>query len=244
MRVLILGGTHEARRLATKLALDARYEPLLSYAGRTENPELPGDVACRVGGFGGAEALGVFLARFDALIDATHPFAAQISANAVVAARAADVPLLRLVRPAWPREDTWVEVASMRAAAQALGDAPKRVFLTIGRLEVGAFKHAPQHHYVVRAVDAFEPDLPDAKVIAARGPFRLDDERALLERERIDVLVSKNAGTPATYDKLRAARERKLPVIMVARPVLPDAPEVATVEEAEAWLRHGSERGE
>jgi precorrin-6A/cobalt-precorrin-6A reductase len=243
MRVLILGGTLEGRRLATMLALDARFAPLLSFAGRTEHPELPSEVACRVGGFGGAQGLSAFLSRFDALVDATHPFAAQISANAVIAAGDANVPMLRLVRPAWPRQDNWIEVRDMREAADAIGGAPRRVFLTIGRLEVDAFRRAPQHHYLVRAVDAFDPGLPDAKVIAARGPFRLDEERALLERERIEVLVSKNAGTAATYDKLQAARERDLPVIMVARPVLPDAHEVSTIEAAMQWL-HGRERGE
>ncbi|MET0283601.1 MAG: precorrin-6A/cobalt-precorrin-6A reductase, partial [Polyangiales bacterium] len=137
MRVLILGGTLPSRQLASKLALDPRFAPLLSFAGRTENPELPSDVPCRVGGFGGVEGLRAFLADFDALIDATHPFAARISANAVHAAREANVPLLRLVRPAWPREDSWTEVADMQAAARALGETPRRVFLTIGRLEVG-----------------------------------------------------------------------------------------------------------
>jgi precorrin-6A/cobalt-precorrin-6A reductase len=248
MRVLILGGTLPSRQLATALAHDARYAPLLSYAGRTENPVLPGDVPCRVGGFGGAEGLRAFLADFDALIDATHPFAARISANAVRAARAANVPLLRLVQPPWPHEDNWLEVADMQAAARALGPLPRRVFLTIGRLEVGAFQLAPQHHYVVRAVDAFDPGLPSVQVITARGPFRLDDERALLARERIEVLVSKNAGTHATHAKLLAARERALPVIMVARPLLPAADEVSTVEQALRWLAracvHGSERGE
>ncbi len=241
--MLILGGTLPSRQLATRLAHDPRVQPLLSLAGRTENPSLPGDVPCRVGGFGGVEGLTDFLRGFDALIDATHAFAAQISSHAVVAAQAANVPLLRLVTPPWPREDNWIDVPDMQAAARALGSEPKRVFLTIGRLEVGAFQLAPQHQYLVRSVDAFDPGLPHATVLTARGPFRLEDERALLERERIDVLVSKNAGTRATYDKLHAAREASLPVIMVARPVLPPAHEVSSVERAVAWL-HGSERGE
>jgi precorrin-6A/cobalt-precorrin-6A reductase len=243
MRVLILGGTLPSRQLASRLAGDARYAPLLSFAGRTENPELPRDVPCRVGGFGGVQGLRAFLADFDALVDATHPFAARISANAVHAAREAQVPLVRLMRPAWPREPTWTEVPDMQAAARALGATPRRVFLTIGRLEVGAFQLAPQHHYLVRSVDDFDPGLPHARVLTARGPFALDDERALLVRERIEVLVSKNAGTAGTVHKLHAARELELPVIMVARPQLPQAHEVSTVEQALAWL-HGSERGE
>ncbi|HEY6878284.1 MAG TPA: cobalt-precorrin-6A reductase [Polyangiales bacterium] len=240
MRVLILGGTQRGRELAGLLARD--HACLLSFAGRTEAPALP-DLPCRVGGFGGVEGLRAFLADFDALIDATHPFAARISHNAVLAAAAANVPLLRLVQPPWPREDGWLEVPDMDAAARAIGEAPKRVFLTIGRLEIAAFQRAPQHAYLVRAVDAFDPGLPHARVLTARGPFALDAERALLERERIDVLVSKNAGTEATYAKLAAARELGVPVIMVARPTLPPACEVSSLAAAVAWL-HGNERGE
>jgi precorrin-6A/cobalt-precorrin-6A reductase len=239
---MILGGTELSRQLALELSRDARFSCLLSFAGRTEKPQLP-DVPCRVGGFGGVAGLREALREFDALIDATHPFAARISANAVAAAR---IPLLRLVTPAWPTQDNWIEVPNMDAAARAIADRPKRVFLTIGRLEVGAFRAAPQHSYLVRAVDDFDPGLPHAKVIAARGPFTLEDERALLGAEEIDLLVSKNAGTAATAHKLQAARELALPVVMVARPSLPYAPEVATVGEALHWLHalHGSERGE
>jgi precorrin-6A/cobalt-precorrin-6A reductase len=238
-KVLILGGTREGRQLAERLSHDARFAFLLSYAGRTENPQIP-DVPHRVGGFGGAQGLARFLERerFDALIDATHPFAARISANAVHACAQAGIPMVRVVRPAWrPVDgDRWTLVPDMEAAAGALGSEPRRVLLTIGRLEIAAFRCAPQHAYLVRAVDDFDPGLPKASVIAARGPFSLDDERRLLRDAQVDVLVSKNAGTDATYPKLIAARELGLPVVMVERPHVPDASEVGTIERALAWL--------
>lgn len=239
----MLGGTREGRVLAARLAGDARYACMLSYAGRTENPELP-DLPHRVGGFGGVAGLGEALRQYDALIDATHPFAARISANAVEAARLAGVPLLRWVRPAW--EGDWIEVADMTEAANALGPVAKRVFLTIGRLEIAAFRSAPQHHYLVRAVDSFDHGLPNAALITARGPFALADELALLRDHEIELIVSKNAGTSATHAKIEAARMLGVPVIMVARPTLPPAHEVETLEHVLTWLHasSGSERGE
>lgn len=258
--VLVLGGTSEARRLCERLAeldrgagADAPYAALLSFAGRTQSLQRP-STPHRVGGFGGADGLARFLreGRFDALVDATHAFAAQISANAVRATELAGTPLIRLVHPAWtPRAgDRWLEVPDMASAARALGSVPSRVFLSIGRLELGAFRAAPEHEYLVRAVDPFDPELPRARVIAARGPFRLDDERALLERERIERLVSKNSGTAATYAKIEAARELGVPVVMVAQPQLPAAELARDLEAIVAWLerlRHGdsrSQRGE
>lgn len=239
--MLILGGTTEGRLLSERLGADLRYQTLLSYAGRTERPLLP-DTPHRVGGFGGAEGLARFLreGRFDALIDATHPFAARISHNAVIAAAHSDTPLLRLTRPAWQAQpgDRWTLVTSMEEAALALGQPPRRVFLTVGRLEIAAFQRAPQHDYLVRAVDAFDPALPRARVLTARGPFALEDELALLQRESIDVLVSKNAGTQATYAKLQAARTLALPVVMVARPHVPPAEECDTLEGVLRWLTH------
>lgn len=252
LSVLILGGTTEGRLLAERLAGDPRFRALLSFAGRTENIVRP-HVPHRVGGFGGVSGLASFLRdeRFDALIDATHPFAARMSEHAVHAAAEADVPLLRLARPAWrPVDgDRWTKVSSFPEAADALGAAPRKVFLTVGRLEIAAFHRAPQHDYLVRAVDAFDPGLPRARVLTARGPFALEDELALFAREHIDVIVSKNAGTRATYAKLEAARAREVPVIMVERPTLAKAREVETIDAVEAWLsaRHttsASRRGE
>jgi len=239
LQVLILGGTSEARRLAARLADDARFGAMLSFAGRTESVADPG-VPYRVGGFGGTDGLCEHLRRegYRALVDATHPFAAQMSRNAARAAGLCAVPLVRLEGPPWsPLEgDRWLEVATMAEAAAALGPAPRRVLSTVGRLEVGAFAAAPWHEYLIRAVDPFEPPLPRARVIAARGPFELAAERALLERERIEVLVSKNSGTPSTYAKIAAARELGIPVVMVSRPHLPAVTTVPEVSLALAWL--------
>lgn len=248
--VLILGGTSEARLLAEALLSDPRFQALLSFAGRTESLVRP-NVPHRVGGFGGGSGLVAFLraGEYQALIDATHAFAAQISRNAAYAAQTLGLPFLRLVRAPWQRQggDLWQEVPDMQAAARALGVPSRRVFLSIGRLEVEAFCSVPQHDYLLRAVEPFVPPagLPRARVIAARGPFSVADELALLERERVELLVSKNAGTPSTYAKIEAARVRSIPVVMVARPFLPPAAEVATHEAALAWLQalHESRRG-
>lgn len=239
-RVLILGGTSEGRRCAELLARDARYAAVLSFAGRTERLADPG-VPYRVGGFGGVEGLVAHLGREDyhALIDATHPFAAQMSRHAAEAARRARLPLLRVECPPWTPQhgDRWILVPDMARAAAALGPSPRRVLLTIGRLELAAFQNAAQHDYLIRAVDPFIPPLARARVIAERGPFDVDGECRLLERERIELIVSKNSGTPATAAKLEAARRLALEVVMVARPELPSVPTVQTASEAVAWLR-------
>jgi precorrin-6A/cobalt-precorrin-6A reductase len=193
-----------------------------------------------VGGFGGVAGLADYLVRerVGALVDATHAFAAQISAHAVAAADRTGTPLLRLARSPWLplADDRWLEVDSMPAAAEALGPAARRVFLSIGRQEVAVFEAAPQHDYLIRAVDAFDPALPHAHVIAKRGPFRFEAERALLEREQIQVIVSKNSGTAATYAKIEAARALQLPVIMVKQPMLAAAKEAPTLDAICNWL--------
>ncbi|RUY51322.1 precorrin-6A/cobalt-precorrin-6A reductase, partial [Mesorhizobium sp. M7A.F.Ca.CA.001.05.1.1] len=162
------------------------------------------------------------------------PYAAQISANAAQAARMAGVPILALRRPGWePVEgDRWTLVGTVGDAAQALGPAPRRVFLALGRQEVAAFEAAPQHHYLIRSVDPVEPKLavPDAEYLLARGPFRDAEERALLERHRIDVVVSKNSGGEATFGKIASARALGIEVVMIRRPDLPDVPSAETVE--------------
>lgn len=241
IRVLILGGTTQASELARALADRADVQPLLSLAGRTQNP-APAPIPCRIGGFGGADGLAAFLRdeKFDALIDATNPFAAQISANARAASAASGVPLLVFSRAAWtPGEgDQWREVATMADAVAALGATPRRVFLTQGRLQLAAFAAAPQHFYLVRAID--EPDelrlLPDHKFISARGPFTLEGERALMRAESIEILVSKNSGGGATAAKLTAARELAIPVILVARPQAEGATEASRLDEVLDWI--------
>lgn len=226
--------------LAQRLSQDRRYAPLLSFAGRTEQVRDPG-APFRVGGFGGVDGLAAYIAAAGhaALIDATHPFAAQMSRHAAHAAQVTGTPLLRVECPAWRETpgDRWTHVPDMASAAAALGRRPRRVFLSIGRLEIPAFEAAPQHDYLIRAVDMFAASLPRARVIAARGPFSAEDEQELLEREKIDVLVSKNAGTLSTYGKIEAARTLGLPVVMVARPELPSVQTVQDWRAAVAWVR-------
>jgi precorrin-6A/cobalt-precorrin-6A reductase len=246
-KLLILGGSGEAADLARALQGDTRFDVTLSLAGRTSEPvALPGKL--RKGGFGGAEGLAHVLAeeRFDLLVDATHPFAVQMKANAVEAGKIAGTKFLAIRRPPWvPREgDRWIMVESLEAAAAAIGEDPRRVFLTTGRMELAPFRAAPQHLYIVRSVEAPLPeDLPPlVELITARGPFNVADERALIEAYRIELIVTKNSGGAGAAAKLDAARALSLPVIMVERPDLAEAPSVETVAEALAWLErvHGS----
>jgi precorrin-6A/cobalt-precorrin-6A reductase len=239
--ILILGGTSEARQLAGRLAARGDCKIVLSLAGRTKAPmEQP--VPVRVGGFGGAEGLARHLETegVSLLIDATHPYAAQISRNAAEAARLADVPLIALRRPAWePIDgDRWKMVGSVEEAVPALGAAPRRVMVTLGRQELLPFEAAPQHSYLIRSVDPVEPplDVPDATYILGRGPFDQASELALLEEHGIEVIVSKNSGGTATYGKIAAARELGIEIVMIDRPQLPDARSAETVEEAVAMI--------
>jgi len=243
MRILILGGTTEARRLAERLAKRADLIVTLSLAGRTAAPaDQP--VPVRIGGFGGAKGLADYLAnqKIDILIEATHPYAAVISMNAANAARLTGVPLLALRRPAWvpAAGDRWIEVGNAVGAMQALGNASRRVFVALGRKEIQPFADAPQHYYLVRSVDPVVPPLavPHAVYITGRGPFAEAGERTMLEQHRIDVVVAKNSGGTATFGKIAAARTLGLPVIMLRRPILPDVEAVETVDDAVAWLDH------
>ena len=252
MKILILGGTTEASALAAVLRDDRRFAPLLSYAGATRSPRPP-PIPWRVGGFGGAAGLAAFLrdGSFDALIDATHPFATQMKRNALEAARLTGIAYLPINRPPWTpgSHDDWTMVPNMQAAALAIGEAPRRVLLTIGQKDLAAFRTAPQHAYLVRSVDPPAPEtMPtNATSLALRGPFRLEDEEALLAAQRIAVIVTKNSGGSATEPKLEAARRQCVRVIMVERPDLPAWRECAeTAEEALAWLHAlaSTKRGE
>jgi precorrin-6A/cobalt-precorrin-6A reductase len=243
LRVLILGGTTEASALARALDGDARFDATLSLAGRTRAPVLP-PLPSRVGGFGGVAGLVAYLRaeRVRAMVDATHPFAAQVTRHAVAACAEAEVALLRLDRPPWQAGpgDRWTMVDDMDAAAGALGRAPRRVWLTIGRKDLAPFKAAPWHRYLIRSVDAPGDDaLPEAaEVITARGPFDVAAELALLHERKIDVLVTKNSGGAATRAKLAAARELGVEVIMLRRPPAPEVATVADADAALAWLAH------
>lgn len=247
MNILILGGTTEASAIARGLAGDARFRPMLSLAGRTRTP-VPPPVPWRSGGFGGVDGLAAYLAaqEVDALVDATHPFAAQISRNAVLAAGLVGVPYLAVLRPAWVAGpgDAWALVQDMPAAALALGRQARRVLLTVGQKELAPFALAPWHRYLIRSVDAPPVSLvpPDARVMAARGPFAWADEVRLLAAERIEVLVTKNSGGTATAAKLAAARALGVRVVMVQRPPAPrgTVPDAAS---ALAWLHHGAAGG-
>ena len=251
MRVLVLGGTTEASALATLLAGDKRFDATLSLAGRTSSPR-PQPLATRIGGFGGVEGLMRWLReeKADAVIDATHPYAARMSANAVAACAQAGIPLGSIVRPPWPRleDDSWRVVPTADAAAAALGKTPLRVFLSLGRQDLHAFTSAPQHRYIARTIEAPQQAAlpPNIRILQARGPFDRDSEAKLLSDEEIDVIVSKNSGGTATYAKIEAARELDLPVIMIARPDKPAGHVLGGREQAGAWLHDrvpGSLRG-
>ena len=242
MKILILGGTTEASALARALVGDGRFHPMMSLAGRTLHPRAQ-PIPCRTGGFGGAAGLADHLQAHGvkALVDATHPFAGQMTRHAAEAARLAAVPLLVVSRPRWTPEpgDRWTEVHDMQAAAHALGPTRRRVLLTIGQLELAPFAAAPWHHYLIRSIDPPSPDRlpPHCTVITASGPFAEADERRLMEAHGIQVLITKNSGGTATRPKLAAARTLGLEVIMVARPALPAGIEtVASAAEAMAWL--------
>ena len=241
MRVLILAGTGEAAGLAEACAGQGGCEVISSLAGRTAAPRaLPGEV--RVGGFGGAAGLEQFLRAqaVDRLVDASHPFAAQISRHAAVACRAAGVPRLRLLRPPWPRRpgDRWHEVDDLAAAAALLPQIGRRAFLTVGQKDLTAFAGLEGVWLLIRTIEP-PAGVPreQALCVQARGPFALPDELALLREHRIDVLVTKASGGEATYAKLAAARRLGLPVIMVRRPPPPEGPVVSSVAAALAWLR-------
>ena len=240
MKVLILGGTTEASAIA--LELDRRgMSVVLSLAGRTRAPVLPA-VPGRRGGFGGVPGLAAYLQseRIGALVDATHPFAAQMHANAAAAAHVAGVPRVAVSRPPWQAApgDRWTEVVGMPAAVTALGPTPRRVFLTIGQQELAPFRAAPWHIYLIRSIEPPDPAAtpPNATFLAARGPFTLPDELALLQEQAIEVLVTKNAGGPAVAAKLEAARTLGLPVIMVSRPPPPEPPLVPDAAGAVAFV--------
>jgi precorrin-6A/cobalt-precorrin-6A reductase len=241
LRLLILGGTSEASALAAALATHAGIAPILSLAGRTANPK-PAPVPARAGGFGGVEGLRAYLREhaIGAVVDATHPFAGRISANAAMACAAEAVPLLVFTRPPWPREtgDDWTEVDTMEAAAGALGSERRVVFLTQGRLQVAAFARAPHHRYIVRTIDRpGEIDaLPDAKWILARGPFTLAGEERIMREECVETLVTKNSGGAATYPKIEAARRLGVKVVMVGRPAAPEVETVTGLAAALAWI--------
>lgn len=239
-RVLLLGGTSEASRLAAALA-ETRTDAIFSYAGRTHQP-IAQPIPTRVGGFGGAEGLADFVTRerITHIVDATHPFAAGMSRNAVAAARMTGIKLIALERRPWVEQagDRWRHVADVEAAVRDLPSESTSVFLAIGRQNIAAFAARPEHHYLLRFVD--EPReplaLPSCEVVVARGGFSVEGDMALMRSRSINWLVSKNAGGDTAGAKIAAARLLGLPVTMIARPDIPQRPVAETVREVMAWL--------
>ena len=232
-RILILGGTSEARALAERLTAAERYDVVTSLAGVTRTPPKPAG-ELRIGRFGGVESLQAFLQAegIALVVDATHPFAAQISAHAAQACAAAGVPCLRLERPAWTPQpgDDWRQVGSVTEAASAI-PAGATALVTIGRQEIGEFTARGDIRVVARMIEPPEGDVgPQAEILLARPPFAFAEEKALMESRHIDVLVTKNSGGEATATKLTAARDLRLPVIMIARPAKPAVPSASSVE--------------
>jgi precorrin-6A/cobalt-precorrin-6A reductase len=243
--VLVLGGTAEARELAAALDGEPATRVVSTLAGRVVKPRLPaGEV--RIGGFGGPDGLVTYLheQEIGAVIDATHPFAARMSASAQIACERAGVALLRVERPPFSHTagDDWRRVATLDEAARLIPATGRRVFLTTGRQGLAAFAGVDDAFFLVRCVDPPPPPLPrDHELLLSRGPFTLARELSLIDRHRLDVLITKDSGGEHTRAKIDAARSRRLPVIVVARPPRPVTPAVATVDEALAWLRrHGA----
>lgn len=240
----MLGGTGEARRLAAALHGRAGVAVTSSLAGRVTVASLPsGDV--RIGGFGGVEGLRRWLRdhAVDAVVDATHPFARQMTAHAVAATAQAGVPLLVLRRDGWTDGpgDRWHRVPDAVAAVRLLPGLGQRVFLATGRGDLAAFADLDGHWFLLRAVDPPPPPLPaHHHLLLGRGPFTADAERALLREHRIDVVVARDSGGAMTAAKLVAARELGLPVVLLERPEAPPVPTVATVDGAVRWLTRTS----
>lgn len=239
-RVLLLGGTGEAAALAARLADDARIDVTTSLAGRTRTPAaIAGRV--RTGGFGGTDGLATYLIteKIDLLIDATHPYAARMPNNAASACAHVGVPRLRLLRPSWTQVtgDRWIAAADLTTAAALLPGLASRVFLTTGQRDLNAFASLTGIWFLIRLIEPpGSVPLAQYQVILDRGPFRTEDEIALLREHQIEAVVSKNSGGEATIGKIAAARTLGLPVIMVDRPAQPSGETVETVDACQAWL--------
>lgn len=245
--ILILGGTGEASALAAAAA-ERGLSATLSYAGRTANPRAQ-PVPIRIGGFGGVSGLERHIREegVTRLIDATHPFAATMSAHAVAAAEATGVPLIALTRPAWQAlpGDRWHTVPDIAAAVAALSGPARRVMLALGRMHVEAFAAQSQHRYLLRFVDRpdFPPALPDHLLVVDRGPFTVESDMHLLREHGIDLIVCKNAGGTGAEAKIVAARRLGLPVLMIDRPFIPARTTVHEVGDVMDWLAHPAHLG-
>ncbi|MGY0574895.1 cobalt-precorrin-6A reductase [Bradyrhizobium sp. RDM12] len=246
MRALILGGIADASLLAAEIAR-AGIDAVYSYGGRTRAPaDQP--LPTRIGGFGGAGGLADYIRRkgITHVIDATHPFAAEMSRNAVAACAETGTPLIALERVPWVKApgDKWIEVGDVATAVGALPEAPAQIFLAIGRQHIAPFAARPQHAYTLRFVDPPEAPLPfAADVIVSRGPFTLDGELEMMRTQAIAWIVARNSGGDGARAKIDAARTLGLPVIMISRPQLPERLRVETVAEVMQWLGHRTPLG-
>jgi precorrin-6A/cobalt-precorrin-6A reductase len=242
MRALILGGTSDANRLA-EAAAHLRLDAIYSYAGRTESPVVQ-PLPTRIGGFGGTNGLADYIRteRITHVVDATHPFAAEISRNAVQACAATGTALIALERAPWVKtpEDNWIEVDNVASAAGALPEQRARVFLAIGRQHLAPFAARPQHAYTLRFADAPARALPmpDASVIVSRGPFTLAGDLDLMRSRDIEWIVARNAGGTGALAKIEAARQLRLPVVMIARPAPPERQSTESIDSVLAFLGH------
>jgi len=247
-KLLILGGTGEAAELARKIPekISSDIEVVISYSGITgHQPDLPGTI--RVGGFGGAEGLVRYIEeeQFNWIIDATHPFAEKISQSCYVSALATQTQCLSLIRPEWRPfpNDRWLEVSTMSEAVKVVENLGGKTFLTIGTKQLSLFENIENVDFVVRMVKEPEGDLPlkNYEVVVGHPPFSLEDEAQLLKDKKIRLLVTKNSGGLKTKEKIDAARQEKLPVLMIQRPMPEPGDHVSTVEEALGWLlSHGA----
>jgi precorrin-6A/cobalt-precorrin-6A reductase len=240
-RLLVLGGTGDAAQLIQQAATIPDLAIVASLAGRTPKPNIPSVGTVRIGGFGGVAGLIQFLQdeQIDLIVDATHPFAAQISHNAAAAAIACGIPRLLVDRPGWTQVDgdNWITVADHQAAAAVLPDFGQRFFLTIGRQELATFAPLTDCWFLMRMITLPDPPIPPGEVILQQGPFSVEQEMALIEKYAIDAIVSKNSGGHATYAKIEAARRLNRPIVMIPRPVLSPGEVVETTAAAIEWIR-------
>ncbi|MEM9968432.1 MAG: cobalt-precorrin-6A reductase [Pseudomonadota bacterium] len=247
MRILLLGGTTEASDLAKKIS-GAGLDAIFSYAGRTASPRSQ-PLRTRIGGFGGVVGLKQFLSteRITHVIDATHPFAKGMSANAFAACRTLAIPLIRYERAAWLPQpgDRWTHFARIEDCVSALPEAPARVFLAIGKQQINPFARRHQHHYLLRFVDPPQtpPPLVHHRVVVAKGPFDVDQEVKLLRDQQIDIIVAKNSGGQGAAAKLTAARMLRLPIFMVDRPEQRGEIVAHSGEDVMHWLHHNADLG-
>jgi precorrin-6A/cobalt-precorrin-6A reductase len=242
--VLVLGGTGDAAKVIEQIAALPNVMLTASLAGRTPKPNVPqpsSSIQVRMGGFGGIDGLVDYIKAqsIELIVDATHPFAAQISHNAAAAANICKISRVLLNRPAWTKQsgDRWIEAPDLTTAATMLPELGQRVFLTIGRQELAAFAAVPDCWFLMRMITPPTPPIPPGEILLQQGPFSIEAERELLIQQSIELIVSKNSGGTATDAKITAARELGLPVLMIPRPALPSGAVVESITACIDWVK-------